>query len=199
MNKRYLHIGCGENILPKPFENLDGRELEGVDYISDAFPLPQFEDETFDLVYASHILEHFSRNQIESIITEWTRILKTDGTLRLSVPSFENAIKIYQKTGKLENVIGPVIGGQTYDYEFHYCIFDKRTLTAVMKKSGLTAIHPWIYQRTIHADYWDFSQSETCDIQVSLNLEGRKRKGGPLLEETENLLETKKDKLGQEI
>ena len=46
---------------------------------------------------------------------------------------------------------------------------------------------------------WDFSQSETYDIQVSLNLEGRKREGCPLLEEVENLLETKKDKLGQEL
>ena len=29
MNKeRYLHIGCGSNILPSPFENLDTRKLE---------------------------------------------------------------------------------------------------------------------------------------------------------------------------
>ena len=28
-NVRYLHVGCGENILPKPFENLDITEREG--------------------------------------------------------------------------------------------------------------------------------------------------------------------------
>ena len=198
MNKRYLHVGCGNNILPKPFENLDVRDIEGVDHISKDFPLTQFEDGTFDLVYASHILEHHPRNEVESVVSEWTRVLKVDGILRLSVPSFENAIKIYQETGKLENVIGPIIGGQTYEYEFHYCIFDNRTLTNLMKKCGLTAIHPWIYQRTTHTDYWDFSQAETYDIQVSLNLEGRKKMMGSS-ETIDNSLETKKDKLYQGV
>ena len=198
MNKRYLHVGCGNNILPKPFENLDVRDIEGVDHISKDFPLTQFEDGTFDLVYASHILEHHPRNEVESVVSEWTRVLKVDGILRLSVPSFENAIKIYQETGKLENVIGPIIGGQTYEYEFHYCIFDNRTLTNLMKKCGLTAIHPWIYQRTTHTDYWDFSQAETYDIQVSLNLEGRKKMMDSS-ETIDNSLETKKDKLYQGV
>ena len=27
MSDRFLHIGCGTNILPSPFENLDGRIL----------------------------------------------------------------------------------------------------------------------------------------------------------------------------
>ena len=197
MNKRYLHIGCGNNILPKPFENLDVRGIEGVDHISEAFPLTQFKDETFDLVYASHLLEHYPRNKVELVVKEWTRILKVDGMLRLSVPSFENIVKIYQETGKLENVIGPVVGGQTYDYEFHYCIFDKRTLTDLMKRCGLTAVHNWIYQRTTHADYWDFSQAETYDIQVSLNLEGRKKINNFNVDEIDNSLETKKDKLHQ--
>ena len=41
---RYLHIGCGTNILPKPFENIDGRGFEGVDHISSASDLKQFSE-----------------------------------------------------------------------------------------------------------------------------------------------------------
>lgn len=194
---RYLHIGCGTNILPKPFENLDGREFEGVDHVSSASDLKQFDDETFDMVYASHILEHHPRNEVESVLKEWVRVVKVDGIVRISVPSFKSATQIYDKTGKLENILGPLSGGQTYDYEFHYCLFDERTLTALMKKCGLTAIHPWLYTRTRHSDYWDFSQAVTHGIQVSLNLEGRKRETP--LDDGHNYFETKKDKMKQGV
>ena len=194
---RYLHIGCGTNILPKPFENLDGREFEGVDHVSSASDLKQFDDETFDMVYASHILEHHPRNEVESVLKEWVRVVKVDGIVRISVPSFKSATQIYDKTGKLENILGPLSGGQTYDYEFHYCLFDERTLTALMKKCGLTAIHPWLYTRTRHSDYWDFSQAVTHGIHVSLNLEGRKRETP--LDDGHNYFETKKDKMKQGV
>lgn len=195
MDKRFLHIGCGPNILPKPFENLDTRKLNGVDHVTSADDLSMFEDNTFDLVYASHILEHYSRNDVGTVLMEWTRVVKVDGIVRISVPSFKSAMQIYEQTEKLEYILGPISGGQTYDYEFHYCIFDERTLTALMKKCGLTAIHPWLYTRTEHSDHWDFSQAVTDGVQVSLNLEGRKREI-PLTDGL-NYFETKKDKLKQ--
>ena len=197
MTNRYLHIGCGPNILPKPFENLDGRDFEGVDHVCDANDLSKFDDNTFDMVYASHILEHYPRNEVQDVLKEWVRVVKVDGLVRLSVPSFKSAIEIYQNTSKLENVIGPLMGGQTYPYEFHYCLFDERTLSALMKLSGLTAIHPWLYTRTRHSDFWDFSQAVTFGIQVSLNLEGRKRETP--LEDGVDYFETKKDKIKQGI
>ena len=174
MTERYLHIGCGPNVLPKPFENLDIRELEGVDHISDVYPLT-FEDNTFDLIYCSHVLEHIERDRTQLILNEWVRVLKPGGTLRISVPSFESLSKIYQKNGKLVSVIGPLMGGQTYVQNFHYNAFDTKSLTEYLNKAGLTAIHPWDYRRTSHADYWDFSQATTEEIPTSLNLEGRKK------------------------
>lgn len=174
IEKRYLHIGCGSNILPKPFENLDIRELEGVDHISEVFPL-KFDDNVFDLVYSSHVLEHFEKSKTQEIINEWVRVLKPGGTLRLSVPSFENLSLIYQKTGKLENIIGPLMGGQTYKQNFHYNVFDKKTLTQYLINAGLIAVHPWDYKRTSHSEFWDFSQATTEEIAISLNIEGRKK------------------------
>ena len=91
MTNRYLHIGCGPNILPKPFENLDGRDFEGVDHVCDANDLSKFDDNTFDMVYASHILEHYPRNEVQDVLKEWVRVVKVDGLVRLSVPSFKSA------------------------------------------------------------------------------------------------------------
>ena len=197
MSNRFLHIGCGPNILPSPFENLDGRDFDGVDHVSSADDLSQFDDNTFDMIYASHILEHYPRNDVERVLKEWVRVVKVDGIVRISGPSFKSALEIYDKTDKLENVLGPLVGGQTYDFEFHYCLFDERTLTALMRICGLTAIHPWLYTRTRHSDYWDFSQAVTHGIQVSLNLEGRKRQTA--LDDGYNYFETKKDKIKQGI
>ena len=73
---RYLHIGCGDVILPKPFENLDIRDFEGVDHISEAYPLKLFKDNTFDLVYASHILEHYNRDEVGEVIKDLKRVVK---------------------------------------------------------------------------------------------------------------------------
>jgi len=172
-DKRYLHIGCGANILPRPFENLDIREMAGVDHISEVNPL-YFEDEIFDMVYSSHVLEHFNRNETQDILNEWVRVLKPGGTLRLSVPSLENLIDIYTESDDISSVIGPFVGGQTYEQNFHYMLFDQKSLKIFMEEAGLIAIHPWDYRRTEHSDYWDFSQAVTMGHSISLNLEARK-------------------------
>ncbi len=173
MSTRYLHIGCGNVILPRPFENLDTRPLEGVDHISEAFPLP-FEDNVFDLVYSSHVLEHFKKANTQAIVNEWVRVLKPEGIIRLSVPSLEALIKIYEISGDMECIIGPLMGGQTYDQNFHYNMFDKKRLTSYLENAGCEAVHTWDYRRTSHSKFFDFSQATTLEIPISLNLEARK-------------------------
>jgi predicted SAM-dependent methyltransferase len=171
---KYLHIGCGTNILPKPFVNLDIRKSKGVDYISLAYPL-KFKKNSFDMVYASHVLEHFKKKETLKVLKEWVRVLKPNGILRISVPCFENLIKIYKTNSKITNVIGPLLGGQTYKQNYHYNLFNKESLTNYMIEAGCVAVHPWDFRRTIHSDYWDFSQATTNEIPISLNLEARKK------------------------
>jgi predicted SAM-dependent methyltransferase len=194
MKERYLNIGSGDVILPEPFENLDGRKIPGVEHVVQGLDKLPFDDNTFDLVYSAHTLEHFARNDVEKVLREWVRITKVGGIVRLSVPDFEQMIKVYKKTDKrIENLLGPVMGGQTYDYEFHYCLFDKRSLTELMNKCGLTAVHKWAYQRVTHGDYWDYSQAQIFEIPISLNLEGRKVKDKNSITGL-NVFETWKDK-----
>lgn len=170
---RYLNLGCGNSIFPSPWENLDIRPLIGVDHVGEVYPL-NFDGNLFDIVYASHLLEHFKRSDTQKIVNEWVRVLKPGGLLRISVPSLENITKIYQETGDIEQILGPLMGGQTYDHNFHYMAFDKINLTKIMKSAGLIAIHPWDFRRTSHTKIWDFSQAITNETPISLNLEGRK-------------------------
>ncbi len=173
--KLYLHLGCGDVLLPG-FLNMDIREEVGPDKISLVYPIA-YDDNMFDLVYASHILEHFPGKQTVNVLQEWVRILKPDGTLRISVPDFEAMVRIYRQTGDLGQIIGPLYGKQDYRYNYHNNIFDYKTLKKLMETAGLTAIHLWDFRRTEHSDHWDFSQAVTKGIPISLNIEGRKKHG----------------------
>ena len=172
-NLKYLHIGCGDNVLPKPFINIDSRKKRGVLNLK-AYPL-KFKDNSFDLVYASHILEHFNKVKVLKVLKEWVRVLKPGGILRISVPSFDNLSLIYKIDKNIDNISGPLMGGQTYKDNFHYEIFNQKKLIKLLTNAGLEAIHPWDFRRTIHSKYWDFSQATTNEIPISLNLEGRKK------------------------
>ena len=48
-------------------------------------PLP-FDDESVDNIYASHVVEHFSRDEWESIRKDWVRVLKPGGAIEIRCP-----------------------------------------------------------------------------------------------------------------
>lgn len=54
-----------------------------------------FRDETADVVYASHVLEHLERKQALPFVKEIHRVLKPNGIIRLVVPDLEKAVIAY--------------------------------------------------------------------------------------------------------
>lgn len=93
----HLNIGCGNN--PKSengihWINIDTRKLPKVDYIMDAQKL-EFEKESFNLVYASHILEHFSHKKTEEIVRGWYGGLKKGGVMKIAVPDMLEISKAF--------------------------------------------------------------------------------------------------------
>jgi predicted SAM-dependent methyltransferase len=168
-----LHLGCGDKHIDG-YTNIDIRYLPGVDEVDNVARLRKYKPNSISVIYASHVLEHFEKAKTQSIVSEWVRILKPGGMIRLSVPSLENLIKIYEITGDMEYIIGPLMGGQTYAQNYHYNMFDKKRLTEYLENAGCEAVHPWDYRRTSHSRYFDFSQATTWEIPISLNLEARK-------------------------
>lgn len=83
-----LNLGCGKAIYPPPWVNLDRKALPGVDVMMDLEDcehenLP-FEDNQFDIVYASHLLEHISG--LLPLMEELHRVTKPGGHLLVRVP-----------------------------------------------------------------------------------------------------------------
>ncbi len=54
-----------------------------------------FEDAAFDVVYHSHLLEHFPREQAKPFFTECHRVLRPGGVLRVVVPDLEQICRLY--------------------------------------------------------------------------------------------------------
>jgi predicted SAM-dependent methyltransferase len=68
------------------FYNLDVIPGENVDYVVNAAGELPFEDNSIEIIYASHILEHIPWYQVEDTLKEWFRILKINGCLEIWVP-----------------------------------------------------------------------------------------------------------------
>lgn len=57
-----------------------------------------FADDTFDIVYHSHVLEHFDREVAPEIIQECFRVLKRNGIIRVVVPDLAILINKYNES-----------------------------------------------------------------------------------------------------
>lgn len=82
---RCLEIGPGRHALPG-FETLSIVPGRWVDYVHDAASNLPFDDNTFDLIYASHVLEHIPWYQTLDTLREWRRVLTPQGRLEVWVP-----------------------------------------------------------------------------------------------------------------
>ena len=90
----YLNLGCGYRFNSQ-WTNVDfistGKDVTAHD-LTKGVP---FANNTFKLVYHSHLLEHFPKTQAESFIRECYRVLKPQGVLRIVVPDLEQIARIY--------------------------------------------------------------------------------------------------------
>lgn len=95
---KYLNLGCGNHYSSKAeWTNLDFTSSgQGVIAHNLLRGIP-FGDNSFDLVYHSHVLEHFAKDDGETLISECYRVLKPGGVLRIAVPDLEIIARNYLK------------------------------------------------------------------------------------------------------
>jgi predicted SAM-dependent methyltransferase len=93
-NIKRLNLGCGSRFHPE-WTNLDfvsaSKDVIAHDLRKG---IPYFANE-FDVVYHSHVLEHFKREEARAFIGECVRVLKPGGILRVVVPNLERLAKAY--------------------------------------------------------------------------------------------------------
>ncbi len=91
---KLLNIACGGR-YHKDWMNVDFHaDSNQVQKVNILGGLP-FEDNSYDVVYSSHFLEHVSPLQATFVLTEASRLLKQNGILRIVVPDLENLCREY--------------------------------------------------------------------------------------------------------
>lgn len=176
-----LHLGCGFKKLDG-FVNVDIRPETECDIIDDVATLKNFKEESAEMIYACHVLEHFNRKTYLIVLKRWSEILKSGGMLRLSVPDLYKVSELhYTKKYTLKQLMGFLYGGQNYSENFHYIGFDFDMLKEDLENLGFKNVHIWDWKKAEHGSVDDFSQAylphmdkESGEL-MSLNIQAIKK------------------------
>lgn len=89
-----INLGCGNRFHPDwvnvNFTSSSPRVVAAD--LSRGIPYP---DQSFDLVYHSHLLEHFSKAAAPAFMSECFRVLKPGGIIRVAIPGLEGIVRQY--------------------------------------------------------------------------------------------------------
>jgi predicted SAM-dependent methyltransferase len=174
---RKLHIGCGNNILEGWLNSDYCPRSATILHLDAAQSFPLGNDE-FDYIFSEHMIEHVSYSQGQTMLKECFRILRPNGTIRLSTPDLSFLIDLYKedKTSLQREYITWAIDKFVSDaprYEDifvinnfvrawgHLFIYDEKTLRSSMEEAGFANIVRC-----------DLNQSEDDSLS---NLENEKR------------------------
>ncbi len=157
-----LEIGPGKKRQPG-FQTVDVDPKADVDLITNpGDPLP-FHDNHFDIVFASHILEHIVWYDTRVTLDDWIRVLKPGGTIEIWVPNAYKIMKALIDTEETGSESGmradgwyrsnpgksPYIwaNGRIFTYgdgkgtldhpNWHRTIFTPKYLRALLREAGL--------------------------------------------------------------
>ncbi|NEQ97122.1 MAG: methyltransferase domain-containing protein [Cyanothece sp. SIO2G6] len=125
----YLNLGCGAHFHPD-WTNVNFTSTGTgviVHNLRDGFP---FDNESFDAVYHSHVLEHFPREEGKFFVQECCRVLRPGGILRVVIPDLEKIARLYIRF--LEQALMGLPGGAD---NYHWMLLEMYD-QAVRSSSG---------------------------------------------------------------
>ena len=88
-----VNLGCGKRNFGEHWIHIDGSEYPHI-HSHDIVNLP-FNENSVDLIYASHVFEYFDREEAVDVLKKWHKKLKKGGVLRLAVPDFKAFSTLY--------------------------------------------------------------------------------------------------------
>ena len=136
-----LDIGCGET-LKKGDIGLDLRKTSSVDIVADARMLP-FKDDSFDYVYSSHLIEHFSHREVRNVLLEWVRVLEKSGTIEIRCPDLRARALLFFLNPSWQN-LKDIYGAQDHIGNYHKCGFSFQILKSLLEACGVKDIKRFI-------------------------------------------------------
>lgn len=153
-------MGCGWRNFGSGWIHIDGGDYKHLD--SNSITCLPYENNSVSLIYASHVLAYFDREEVMALLEEWKRVLKTGAILRLAVPNFQAYAKLYQsKQITLDQCLGPLYGKMAMGESsiYHKTVYDFDSLKSLLEKLDFNNIIKYNWQETEHCARDDHSQA----------------------------------------
>lgn len=177
MDEIKLHLGCGKRNFGDDWVHIDAANFPHIKW-NDVTRL-RYEDATVDVIYASHLIAYFSREEIIPLLQSWHRVLKVGGVLRLATPDFGKLAEMYWVHG-FERVAGPLYGQMEVNGKqvYHKTCYDIFDLTEVLLSAGFKGVDKYDHTKTEHPNtgdrndkYDDHSSAYINGQLISLNVQ----------------------------
>ena len=143
-------LGCNRSMKSVGFMSVD---LDGSpDIRDDVFELRSVEDNSCERIVASHVLEHGPYKgmadervgQVIDVLKLWRSKLSNNGKIYIAVPNFDVIATRYMnhkyRFWEIFDIVGPLLGGGSNDYDQHRMIFNEPLLEHVLSKYGFIHI-----------------------------------------------------------
>lgn len=142
-----IHLACGKHILDG-WVNVDlvkhpsatkDPELLGVDVAN----LSAFEDGCADEIMGIHIFEHFYEWEVDALLKEWVRVLKTGGKLILEMPDLVKSCRnVLNDPKNLKMGMWPLYGDNTLKDPLmcHKWAWTYETIKPYLIKAGFSKV-----------------------------------------------------------
>jgi predicted SAM-dependent methyltransferase len=133
-----IEIGVGERRVYENSVCVDIRRTSLTDVIADVRYLP-FKDESFDKIFSSHVIEHFSHREVKTVLCEWLRILKNNGEIEIRCPDLRARSFLFALRPSLQDIEN-IYGKQDYTENYHKCGFSFNLLREMLTDCGIVNV-----------------------------------------------------------
>lgn len=157
MDKIKLHLGCGMRDFGEDWDHVDAIKAPHIK--SHDVTKLAYKTGSVSMIYASHLIAYFSRQEIIPILKEWRRVLKPKGVLRVSTPDWDALRKIRTP------LTGPLYGKMGEPAIYHKTVYSFESLKTLLDLVGFYRI------KRFTADTDDCSAAEYEGQLISLNIE----------------------------
>lgn len=153
---KYLEIGPGDCPLGPEWDLLDAQRGHEIDYVArwglEPLPIP---DCAYDVIYASHVIEHIPWYHTLDALREAHRIIVPGGSLEIWTVDFAVVVQAYLAKewagdwdcgGRIKHWMHS-IAGRTFAYEkngnphmWHKALFDREYLGECLTQAGFSTL-----------------------------------------------------------
>lgn len=170
-----IYVGS-RDYKPDGFLTLDIDEQFAPDIVGDIRNLDNIDTNSVAEIVASHVLEHLDWPDSFLAISEFSRILKSDGLLKIAVPDLDALTKMLLSGDSAFHVIGLIygVGGRENKFEQHRYGFTSGMLIEILTLLGFDEFNWWNSDIDDASNGW-IPRYDNMAVGMSLNISARKR------------------------